>query len=163
MQFVEAQEADWPIIEKLAQQSWWHGYANVLSDQQIQFMLQQLYSEEGIRKAMQTGQRFYLATENHNSIGFMALQHKQPDILRIEKLYLLPQVQGKGYGRALLDFAQQRALALQIHTIELNVNRKNKAYFFYLKQGFHIVEEIDIPYFNFILDDYIMQKTIPTT
>ncbi|KGE14698.1 GNAT family N-acetyltransferase [Sphingobacterium deserti] len=160
MQFLEARESDWEIVQQVAQQSWWHGYTNVLSDQQIQFMLQKSYSEEGIITSMRSGQKFYLALESEHVVGFIALQVKDADVLRIEKLYLLPEVQGKGYGKDLINFAQEKALALDIHSIELNVNRKNKAYHFYIKQGFHVIQEIDIPYFDFILDDYIMQKTI---
>lgn len=160
MDIKRAGESDWPIIEQIAQQSWQAGYAGVLSAEQISFMLNRSYSQEGIVGAMCAGQEFYLALEEDTVIGFIALQIHAGELLRIEKLYLLPQVQGKGYGRELLDFAAQQAVQNQLHRLELNVNRKNKAYFFYLNQGFEVVKEVDIPYFGFVLDDYVMQKSI---
>ena len=44
--------------------------------------------------------------------------------------------------------------------LTLNVNRGNKARYFYEKVGYQIIEEVDIPYFDFILDDYIMSKSL---
>ncbi len=60
----------------------------------------------------------------------------------------------------MISFAEEEATQRGRDTLELNVNRGNKAYYFYLKQGFEVVEEVDIPYYGYILDDYVMQKKI---
>ena len=44
--------------------------------------------------------------------------------------------------------------------LELNVNRANPALGFYTKLGFEISETVDIPYYQFILNDYVMRKAI---
>lgn len=160
MHIVLANENDRPIIEALAQRSWRAGYVDVLSAQQIDFMLNKSYSQAGLLEAMQQGQVFYLGFAEDKPIGFIALQKQTSTVLRIEKLYLIPTVQGKGYGRDFIDFAVAQAREAQIALLELNVNRKNKAYYFYLKQGFEVVKEVDIPYHGFVLDDYVMQKPI---
>jgi len=160
MQIVPASARDWPIIENIAHRSWAHAYAAVLPREQIDFMLQKSYSKDGILDAMQAGQRFFLLTCDSVRSGFMALFPKTAAILRIEKLYLLPEVQGRGFGRLLVDFAISQAKETGSSVIELNVNRGNSAYSFYLKQGFRTVREVDIPYFGFVLDDYVMQLTI---
>ncbi len=160
MHIVLANENDRPIIEALAQRSWRAGYVDVLSAQQIDFMLNKSYSQAGLLEAMQQGQVFYLGFAEDKPVGFIALQKQTSTVLRIEKLYLIPTVQGKGYGRDFIDFAVAQAREAQIALLELNVNRKNKAYYFYLKQGFEVVKEVDIPYHGFVLDDYVMQKPI---
>lgn len=160
MHIVRADENDRPIIENLAQRSWRAGYAGVLAAEQIEFMLDKMYSQAGLLASMQEGCVFYLAQENDRPVGFIALKEKPDTLLRIEKIYLLPEVQGKGYGKELLDFAVEQARRAQLPIVELNVNRKNKAYYFYLKQGFEVVEEVDIPYYDFVMDDYVMQKQI---
>ncbi|WDF68742.1 GNAT family N-acetyltransferase [Sphingobacterium oryzagri] len=160
MHIVLANENDRPIIEALAQRSWRAGYVDVLSAQQIDFMLNKSYSQAGLLEAMQQGQVFYLGFAEDKPVGFIALQKQTSTVLRIEKLYLIPTVQGKGYGRDFIDFALAQAREAQIALLELNVNRKNKAYYFYLKQGFEVVKEVDIPYHGFVLDDYVMQKPI---
>ncbi len=160
MEIVQAGVEDRPVIQNLAQRSWHAGYAGVLSPNQIAFMLDKMYSQEGLLEAMHEGCMFFLALEDGNPVGFIGLKRKLPTTLRIEKIYLVPEVQGKGYGKGLLDFGMEEAKRAQLLTLELNVNRKNKAYYFYLKQGFQVVEEVDIPYYNFVMDDYVMQKTV---
>jgi len=152
--------SDWPMIERIARESWNHGYADVLPQEQIDFMLQKSYSKNGILEAMEQGQQFFLLALEDVPVGFVALFPKTPDILRIEKLYLLPEAQGKGFGRELVGFAVARARAGNRSIVELNVNRGNKACHFYLKQGFRVVREVDIPYFGFVLDDYVMQLRV---
>lgn len=159
MEIIEAGEKDRAVIEDLAQRSWRAGYAGVLSSDQIAFMLDKMYSAEGLLEAMHDGCMFFLALEDGKPVGFIGLKRKLPAILRIEKIYLLPEVQGRGYGKALLDFALEEAKRIELQTLELNVNRNNKAYYFYIKQGFEVVEEVDIPYYHFILDDYVMHKS----
>lgn len=42
----------------------------------------------------------------------------------------------------------------------LNVNRNNPTVHFYEKLGYTIGEIIDIPYYDFVLNDYIMVKSL---
>lgn len=151
--------ADAALIQQLAHATWYPTYASVLSQEQIDFMLAQSYPVEALQQAMQDGLCFYLIVEEAVALGFMALS-KHPTRLRIDKLYVLPETQGKGLGRKLIDFAASEALMQGLTVLELNVNRYNKAYHFYLKQGFKVVESVDIPYYQFVLNDYIMQKTL---
>ena len=136
-------------------------YSDILSAEQITFMLDKNYSPVAIRQTMDAGQDFYLLfAEGGQAVGFMALRPKDAETLRIEKLYLLSDYQGLGLGARLIAFAADQAKALAIRRLELNVNRGNKAYHFYLKQGFVVTEEVDIPYYTYVLDDYVMQKLI---
>lgn len=154
----KAKEQDAIIIHQLANQIYYVTYHQILSKDQMDFMLDKSYTEKALMEAMQDDQDFYLLkNSNQHAVGFMALKSKSASILRIEKLYLLPVVQGKGCGSQMIDFAKEEALNRSNNTLELNVNRRNKAYYFYLKQGFKVTQEVDIPYFGFILDDYIMQ------
>lgn len=150
-------------ISKLAEEAYWSTYQDILSKEQIVFMLDNIYSVPALRQAVVEGQRFYMAYEQSELIGFTAVKHKEPSTLRIEKLYLLSKIQGKGYGKALIDYSCKIAKQNNLKTLELNVNRGNKAYYFYLKQGFEVVEEVDIPYHGFVLDDYVMQKHVSTS
>lgn len=151
------------LIHELAHQIYYPTYSAILSIQQIDFMLQNIYSLQKLKEALLAGQEFFVLQDaNGQALGFIALQSKENDaqVLRIEKLYLLPAVQGKGCGSLLLHFAAEQAQHLDKTILELNVNRGNNAYHFYTKQGFKTVSEIDIPYFGFILDDYVMQKQL---
>lgn len=151
------------IIHQLAHQIYPPTYIDVLSQEQIDFMLENIYCISALKKSMHDGQEFYLLfDENQRAVGFMALLEKKNTslLLRIEKLYLLPETQGKGCGALLINFSTNEALKRNITTLELNVNRGNKAYYFYLKQGFLVTQAVDIPYYKYILDDYIMRKKV---
>ncbi|MCY4778695.1 GNAT family N-acetyltransferase [Sphingobacterium sp. UT-1RO-CII-1] len=158
---MKATTDDWKEISEIAYESWAVAYANILSQNQIDFMLKSSYSEKGIFDAIYSGQEFYFIRfkENSVSLGFIALMPGE-NIMRIEKLYLRPDSQGLGLGKKFIDFAESIACTNRLNILELNVNRNNKAYFFYLRQGFEVFKSIDIPYHEFVLNDFIMRKKI---
>lgn len=145
------------LIHVLAHQIYYPTYNGVLTKNQMHFMLEKSYTVEALQQSMRSDQDFYLINFQNEDVGFIALKNKNSHILRIEKLYLLPQIQGKGIGSSLIDFAKKECVRRDKSILELNVNRGNNAYYFYLKVGFKVVEEVDIPYFDYILDDYVMQ------
>lgn len=153
----QAKQKDAIIIHELAHRIYFPTYDGILSHAQMEFMLQKSYTVEALQQSMESDQDFYIISENQNPVGFIALKHKDHQVLRIEKLYLLPETQGKGMGRELINFAISYAQKSDKSILELNVNRGNNAYYFYLKMGFTVVQEVDIPYFGYILDDYVMQ------
>lgn len=156
----KASAAQWPAIVRIAEASWRVGYAGILSSEQIDFMLNRSYVQQDFQGATQAGESFYLLREGEEDLGFIALT-QQDRLLRIEKLYLLPSAQGKGCGKILLDFAKSHAQQLRMDRLGLNVNRGNvKAYDFYLKQGFLVTDTVDIPYFGYVLDDYVMEHEL---
>ena len=158
---LKASQEDAQCLHELGVAVYHSTYSEILAADQIAFMLAKNYSPQALLQTMQAGQDFYLLIDpTGQAAGFIALQEKDQHTLRIEKLYLLAAQQGKGQGRALLQFAMQTAKEQSYKKLELNVNRGNKAYYFYLKQGFQVVQEIDIPYYGYILDDYIMQKLV---
>ncbi len=57
----------------------------------------------------------------------------------VEQLYVLPDRQGRGLGRALLDLAKAENAELQLWTFQKNQGARR----FYESQGFRIVEESD--------------------
>ncbi|MDB4515960.1 GNAT family N-acetyltransferase, partial [Crocinitomicaceae bacterium] len=90
---------------------------------------------------------------------FIGLEPNYPDadILRIHKLYILPESNGKGLGRVLLNKAIDVAFDLDLHTLHLNVNRFNDAVEFYKHCGFKIIGEEDIDIGKgYLMEDFIM-------
>ncbi|MFN4155999.1 MAG: GNAT family N-acetyltransferase [Paracoccaceae bacterium] len=66
-----------------------------------------------------------------------------PDHLRLRKLYLEPQFQGRGHGTHLLAIVQaeaaQRGLPLRLSVLRPN----QRALAFYLREGLHVAEETE--------------------
>lgn len=65
--------------------------------------------------------------------------------------------QGKGIGVQLLSYIKKDTADRGGKSLELNVNRNNPAVEFYKKAGFNISVEMDIPYFGYSLNDYVME------
>ena len=159
IQIVKASLDDVQLIHRLAHAIWPEAYSNILSSQQIDFMLEKAYTISAITEFMSQGQCYVLALEETNPVGFMAMRLKS-DGLRIESLYLLPETRGKGHGRELIAHAQQIGLQESCPYLELNVNRRNPAFHFYQKVGFSLHRTVDIPYHGYLLDDFVMRKPL---
>lgn len=131
-------------------------------------MLADMYSVDALLQEQAAGVHFTIWEWDEQPAGFVgfglkdAPDSEKPDplIMRIEKLYLLPEAQGFGGGRLLMKHVEEEARAVGAAKLELNVNRHNPAQLFYRRQGFMIVQEVDIPYEGFFLNDFIMQKAI---
>jgi ribosomal protein S18 acetylase RimI-like enzyme len=102
-----------------------------------------------------------LINNNKDNIGYAAVSNENAGTFKIQKLYVLPNQQGKNFGRMLLSeiisFCRKKAAKSLI----LNVNRYNKARFFYEKFGFKIIDEVDISIGNnYFMNDYVMELNL---
>ncbi|MGI9190967.1 MAG: GNAT family N-acetyltransferase [Chitinophagaceae bacterium] len=144
----------------LAKITWQHTYPGIISQEQIDYMLNLFYSQERVEQQLRDTNQFFSAIEQDGHLQGYIHAYPENQSIKVSKLYILPEAQGKGFGQMLLATAEQEAIRLHLEGIRLNVNRYNPAYHFYLKQGFVVEEEIDIPLDRFVLNDYIMFKRI---
>jgi len=150
-----ASQSDITAIHQLAEEIWWPTYQEILSAEQIRFMLDDMYSLSALQKQMGEGATFVIAEDENQAIAFGSYSFIDRRC-KIHKLYISPFQQGKGLGKRLLNFIKGEAIKAGCNELELNVNRNNKALQFYLKEGFSIQKEVDIPYYTFTLNDYVM-------
>ena len=153
------------IIHKLAHETWYPTYQEILSQKQIEFMLSELYSHDALLKQMAEGQTFLLLEKDGVPAAFLAfsLLNGAKQLYKLNKLYIHPAFQGQGFGKSLLEEVIQRVKQLGGVELELNVHRQNPALHFYLKHGFKISQIIDIPFAQFTLNDYIMHLNLSET
>jgi GNAT superfamily N-acetyltransferase len=151
---------DISVISELAEKIWWPSYRNIISDEQISFMLKDMYSEKSLNEQISSGIEFILAERENIPVAFAGFSLAEPGIYKLHKLYVLPSEQGSGTGRKLIlhisDFAREQGAKI----LELNVNRGNPALEFYKKIGFDIYRTVDISFHNFVLNDYVMRKNL---
>ncbi len=160
---IPATPAHAKAICEMAEKTWWPAYSEILEAVQIRYMLDTLYTEESIRSQIEQGsQRYLLLLEDGTPKGFAAYSPREenPDVYKLHKLYCLPETQGKGYGRLLVDAVAEKVREAGCHTLELNVNRYNKAKSFYEKMDFVVAYEEDIPIGPYWMNDYVMRKTV---
>lgn len=156
--------ADIPHIRAIAHATWPATYGNILSAEQLVYMLELMYSEEALLQQINDkGHRFLIASEAGSACGFAAFEthYKGSLSTRLHKLYVLPGTQGKGIGHSLLVAVERSAADSGDERIELNVNRYNDTVRWYVRQGFSILvdEVIDIGG-GYVMDDHVMVKDL---
>lgn len=156
-----ATAADVPAITALTETVWRHAYPGIISHDQIDYMLERLNDPQTLTRQITKKERIVLlALRNDLNAGFASTGLSQNDktIYRIHQLYILPQAQKNGIGQRLIAAAETEAKKVKCALLELNVNRNNPAYHFYVRLGFSTVREVDIPYGPYVLNDYVMQR-----
>ncbi len=154
---------DVETIIDLAEKIWWPSYSPILEKEQISFMLNEIYSPEKIRAQIENDtQSYLLLIEDNKPVAFAGYSPREedPEIYKLHKLYCLPETQGKGYGKILINEVANKTLEAGKHTLDLNVNRYNKAKTFYEKMGFVVVYEEDISIGPYWMNDYVMRKEL---
>ncbi|MBP1221591.1 GNAT family N-acetyltransferase [Flavobacterium sp. 1355] len=155
---------DIKTIQEITYKTWPVTYGKILSEEQLVYMLDLIYSDEALTAQFQKNEQlFYLISDSESTIGFIGIEHhyKNEAITKIHKIYLLPETQGKGIGKMVIDEIEKLALDNNSNTLSLNVNRFNSALGFYKKIGFEILEEVNIEIGNgYLMEDYVMVKAI---
>jgi len=151
------------IISDLAEQIWPQTYSAYISEEQLRFMLDKMYNKGELLSQLQNGHTFIIASENGKDVGFAGFSIIDPrkKAYKLHKLYVLPEMHGKGVGKILINEVVNLALHDGGKSLQLNVNRNNNAKDFYLKAGFNIKETVDLDIGNgFFMNDYIMERPL---
>ncbi|KEY18936.1 GNAT family N-acetyltransferase [Kaistella antarctica] len=158
--FKKAIETDIPLLRELAQKSWKSAYANILSPEQIDYMLAEMYSEKEISSQLQNSDyHYYLILSNEIPAGFMGFElNYEKDTTKLHRIYLLEEFKGKGLGKKGLIFLKEKVKENVNHRIILNVNKNNPAIKIYESQGFKVFSEgiFDIGN-DYVMDDFLME------
>lgn len=159
----KAKENDIPLIADLAERTWPQTYGDYLGEEQIRYMLDKMYNKGELLGQMRKGHIFLIATEGSQDVGFAGFSLINPEeyAYKLHKLYVLPEMHGKGVGKILINEVVDIARQNDGRTLELNVNRNNKAKDFYERAGFKIKETVNLEIGNgFYMNDYVMEKTL---
>lgn len=179
----KASGEDIMCIHDMAQVVFRHTYREILSPEQMEYMMDWMYSPANLQKQLDEGHVYYIAYRDGKACGYVSVQPEgiADDgrlLFHLQKIYVLPPEQGHGLGRALFDRAVAHVResvhgrestggfeAVGRHDaserckarIELNVNRNNPSIGFYHHLGLHILRQGDFHIGNgFYMNDYIM-------
>jgi len=149
---------DRAFVRSVSERTWPSTYGHIISQAQIDFMLDWMYSDTSLAEQFEKGHSFYIATLNGSDIGFCSVSAEEGQSYKLNKLYVLPIAQGTGSGKALLKKAIEVAKSENATSLFLQVNKHNNAYTFYLKNGFVKEQEFKFDIGNgFYMDDYVMR------
>jgi len=161
----QANLSDLKKVRKIALVTWPKTFANILTPEQIAYMLDWMYSPEALeQQVLEKNHVFLLASEGDNILGFCSyeLHAKSPSKTKIHKIYILLEAQGKGVGKKLIQEVARIAKKNGDTHLFLNVNKYNQsAIEFYSKIGFYedFREVINIGN-GFVMDDVVMEMKI---
>lgn len=151
---------DLETFQQLAYEIWPSYYQAIISMDQIEYMLRLFCNPEYLASQMAKGMLPFLVLENKKPVGYLALMPQSKTEVKLDKLYLLPEIRGKGYGTTMMQFCETEARQLGYKSLILNVNRFNPSLQFYKKGGFIMRQQIDIPLGPYWLFDFIMAKNL---
>lgn len=158
LQLLKARSEDIPEIARLAHIVWHQHYPDIISMDQIAYMLDMMYSDKSLNEQMNIkGHVFYLIRQNNTNIGFIAVS-KIGEITGgyfIQKFYLDQTLAGKGSGT---EAHNELIKILNPSLMRLTVNRQNyKSINFYFKNGFKIESVADFDIGNgYVMNDFVM-------
>jgi len=157
-------EADVDALAVLAREIWYAHYPAIICTAQIEYMLAQRYDAAVVRAELRRDDLWWDQLRvDDDMAGFASyFLTGAPGEMKLDKLYVHPRHQRRGYGGLMIGRACERARACGCDRLVLAVNRNNRsAIDAYLKHGFRVagaaVKDIGG---GFVMDDYILVKAI---
>jgi len=163
-EIVRATEADLPAISKLAGIIWRACYPDIITHAQIDYMLARMYSLDVLRDEIRSQEiRYDQLLVDGKLAGFASCgPTAEPGVVKLHKLYLLPELHGHGLGSRLLQHVEREIRSDGARRLILSVNKRNaKAIAAYQRNGFVVADSRVTDIGNgFVMDDYIMAKDL---
>lgn len=157
-----AADNDFKWITSAADEIWHEWFPSILSDEQIDYMLDKFLSFKAIKELVAGGCEFYIFSDGDRRLGFTELEEKSDKTLFLSKLYLFKPERGKGYATQAFEFIKSEAAERSLKSVWLTVNKNNgRAIGCYKKNGFKITKSIvtDIGK-GYVMDDYVFSIDI---
>ena len=156
--------SDFDAVAALARTIWLEHYIKIITREQIEYMLGGRFGAANLERYLDAPDRWmFVLRLDAELVGYCSYAHTStPRELKLEQLYLLPALHGRGLGRLMLEHVEAHARGLGMQTLMLQVNKHNTtASSVYFKAGFEVREEVVIDIGQgYVMDDYIMVKQL---
>lgn len=156
--FRKVQKQEIPYIQQLAHEIWNENYQEMISQSQIDYMLDKMYSLQQLNEEFESDYHWLFITNGDKVIGYISYKFKENDLF-LSKLYIQSHNQGKGYAQESLRYIMHIASEKKCNRVYLTVNKNNqKAIRAYERFGFKLIEAkvFDIGA-GYVMDDYIYE------
>lgn len=160
---IRLEDSEIESLIPLAHRIWHAHYPGIITTEQIDYMLERGYTPQIIRDEIDHQGVIWLAIKDDGDmIGFASVGPYAPGVMKLHKLYLLPEHHGSGIGARALAEVERIARNQVATALVLNVNRHNiKAIKAYQRAGWQVSEEIVADIGNgYVMDDFIMTKRL---
>ncbi len=147
----QATESDFESVKKITQETIHEVYPKYYPAGAVRFFSEH-HADEKIIRDINAGIVYVVVTDDGVLAGTVTLTDNE-----VDRLFVLPEFQGRGYGRELLDFAEE-SISEKYDVIILHASLPAKN--IYLKRGFREVDylKIDTGYGDFLCADVMEKK-----
>lgn len=149
-------------LANLASEIWHEYWTCLLSEEQIDYMVEKFQSENAIIEQIKNeNYAYFFIIKDGIKCGYFGISRKE-DYLFLSKLYLKKEYRHQGVGRKAFEKIVEIAKDFGYSSIKLTVNKNNKKTIdAYLKYRLAIIDKAVTDIGNdFVMDDYIMEYTI---
>lgn len=149
------------LVPHLAQEIWNDCYKDILSQEQIDFMLNMMYNVEKINEGIANGEHWEILKADNEPVGYLHYKDEDQKVF-LSKIYLKQAPTYSGLGQVMLEHVIDHAIEANKTSIYLTVNKNNqKAIRFYERNEFirKKSETFDIGN-GYVMDDYIYEKNL---
>jgi len=153
---------DVPAIAALAREIWQATYPGIITQEQIDFMLEQRYGHERLYDDLEDLHKWlFQAFQQDRRVGFAFAEIYKGEF-KLDKLYIHPDVQRRGVGGLLIEHVAELARKQGHPCVILQVNKRNeKAINSYMKYGFVVrTSTVDDIGHGYVMDDFVMEKKL---
>lgn len=152
--------ADLVQTAELAEKIWHECFHGIITDAQIDYMVEKFQSYEAMSTQIRTQDYSYFSvTDDEELCGYFAVKPETDSRFFLSKLYLKKEKRGRGIARLMMNRVFEEAISAGKKSVYLTVNKHNyHAIAVYEKIGF---KTIDSPITDigsgFMMDDYVME------
>ena len=151
------------ILAGVANEVWHEFFPCILSDEQIDYMVDKFQSYDAMKKQMEDGYEYFFLKDNDEICGYMGIHEETEEKkMFLSKLYLKKEHRGKGYAGQTLKELFKMSLERGLNIVWLTVNQHNEHTIeVYEHMGFAKARTQVADIGNgFVMDDYIMEKVL---
>ena len=150
-------------LARVADEVWHEYFPCILSDEQVDYMVEKFQSYEAMTKQMEDGYEYYFIMAGQDIAGYMGIHEEASQKkMFLSKLYLKNAHRGKGYAGKTLNKLFDMARERELNMIWLTVNKYNQhTIAVYEHMGFAKARTQVADIGNgFVMDDYVMEKVL---
>jgi len=165
-----AEDRDLNILQTVAKNTFIDTYGTFNTPENMRAYLETHFSEKAIIAQLSDPEvQFFMAEQYNATIGYIKVnkgsaqtESNYPNTLEIERIYVISEFHGKGYGKLLLQKAKDVAKDDHLESVWLGVWDQNpKAIAFYERNGFSTFGVHEFLLGDDPQRDYIMKFDLP--
>ncbi len=141
---------------------WHEAYASILTEDQIEYMVENFQSVKAIKEQIAHGYEYFIISLDGKNVGYCGVEIQSDNKMYLSKMYLLASAHGKGLFKEMLNHLISISKDKGVSAIWLTVNRNNaRAIAAYNKNGFKTIRtQISDIGNGFVMDDFVMELTL---